>query len=103
MAVGRPAAASGRLDRGIIVVSSVVVIGAFMSILDTTIVNVALATLSRELGSPLHTIQWVATGYLSALLLLTDVTAVHDGWDTGEPRPIRRATPDELRARHHSV
>jgi hypothetical protein len=32
---------SGRLARGIIVVSAVVVIGAFMSILDMTIVNVA--------------------------------------------------------------
>jgi hypothetical protein len=35
-----------RLDRSILIISSVVVIGAIMSILDTTIVNVALATLS---------------------------------------------------------
>jgi EmrB/QacA subfamily drug resistance transporter len=65
-----------RLDRGIIVVSAVVVIGAFMSILDTTIVNVALASLSRELHSPLHTIQWVATGYLVALAVVIPMT----GW-----------------------
>ena len=57
-------------------VSAVVVIGAFMSILDTTIVNVALATLSRELRSPLHTIQWVATGYLVALAVVIPMT----GW-----------------------
>src|SRR6201994_3708819 len=67
---------SARLDRGIIVVSAVVVIGAFMSILDTTIVNVALATLSRELHSPLHTIQWVVTGYLVALAAVIPMT----GW-----------------------
>jgi carbamate kinase len=27
------------------------------------------------------------------------VTAVQDGWNTDAPQPIRRATPDELRAR----
>jgi hypothetical protein len=40
-----------KLDREIVVVASVVVIGAIMSILDTTIVNVALATLGRNLRS----------------------------------------------------
>lgn len=33
-----------------------------------------------------------------ALLLLTDVDAVHEGWGTPDARPIRRATPTELRA-----
>jgi carbamate kinase len=32
-----------------------------------------------------------------ALLLLTDVAAVQDGYGTPQARPIRRATPDELR------
>jgi carbamate kinase len=34
-----------------------------------------------------------------ALLLLTDVAAVQDGYGTPHARPIRRATPAELRAR----
>jgi len=34
-----------------------------------------------------------------ALLLLTDVSAVQDGYGTPQARPIRRATPAELRAR----
>jgi carbamate kinase len=34
-----------------------------------------------------------------ALLLLTDVDAVIDGYGTPSARPIRRATPAELRAR----
>jgi carbamate kinase len=34
-----------------------------------------------------------------ALLLLTDVEAVQDGFGTPQARPIRRATPAELRAR----
>jgi hypothetical protein len=47
---------SDKLDREIIVISSVVVIGAIMSILDTTIVNVALATLGHQLHASLSTI-----------------------------------------------
>ena len=66
----------GKLDRGVLVISSVVVLGSCMSILDSTIVNVALASLSRELHSPLHTIQWVATGYLVALAVVIPLT----GW-----------------------
>jgi EmrB/QacA subfamily drug resistance transporter len=65
-----------KLDRGIIVVALVVVIGAVMSILDTTIVNVALATLGHDLHAPLSTIQWVATGYLVALAMVIPMT----GW-----------------------
>lgn len=54
-------------DRRLIQISAVVVLGIIMSILDTTIVNVALDTLSREFDSNLTDIQWVATGYLLAL------------------------------------
>jgi EmrB/QacA subfamily drug resistance transporter len=67
---------SDKLDRQLIVIASVVVVGAIMSILDTTIVNVALATLSRELHAPLSTIQWVSTGYLVALATVIPMT----GW-----------------------
>jgi EmrB/QacA subfamily drug resistance transporter len=67
---------SGKLDREVYVVAVVVVIGVIMSILDTTIVNVALETLSRELHSPLSTIQWVSTGYLLALASVIPLT----GW-----------------------
>lgn len=45
------------LSREVKVVAAVVVLGVVMSILDTTIVNVALDTLSRDLQSPLSTIQ----------------------------------------------
>ena len=48
-------------------VATVVVLGAFLTILDTTVVNVAVETLARELAAPLATIQWVATAYLLAL------------------------------------
>ncbi len=54
----------------------VVVLGAIMSILDTTIVNVAIDTLAKAFDSPLSTIQWVSTGYLLALAMVIPLT----GW-----------------------
>src|SRR4051812_5002603 len=67
---------SDKLDREVYVVASVVVVGVIMSILDTTIVNVALRTLSRELHASLDTVQWVSTGYLLALATVIPLT----GW-----------------------
>src|SRR6201989_77888 len=64
------------LDRALWRLASVVVLGTIMSILDTTIVNVAIDTLGRELHSSLSTIQWVATGYLLALATVIPLT----GW-----------------------
>ena len=37
--------------------------------------------------------------HADALLLLTDVAAVQDGYGTPQARPIRHATPEQLRAR----
>jgi EmrB/QacA subfamily drug resistance transporter len=59
-------------------IAIVVILGAIMSVLDTTIVNVALESLSRELATPLDQIQWVVTGYLLALAAVIPVT----GWAT---------------------
>ena len=42
-------------------------IGAIMSILDTTIVNVAIDRLAIDFNASLTTIQWVVTGYTLAL------------------------------------
>jgi EmrB/QacA subfamily drug resistance transporter len=47
--------------------AAVVVLGIIMSILDTTIVIVAIDTLGREFSTTLSAIQWVSTGYLLAL------------------------------------
>jgi EmrB/QacA subfamily drug resistance transporter len=64
------------LDRETLVVAGVVILGAIMSILDATIVNVALDALSRDLSSPLATIQWVTTGYLLSLAIVIPLA----GW-----------------------
>ncbi|HEY2160987.1 MAG TPA: DHA2 family efflux MFS transporter permease subunit [Solirubrobacteraceae bacterium] len=70
------AEAIDRIDARVWRISMVVLIGSLMSILDTTIVNVALATLSRDLHSTISQIQWVVTGYLLALAAVIPVT----GW-----------------------
>jgi EmrB/QacA subfamily drug resistance transporter len=49
------------------VVAVVFVLGFFMEILDTTIVNVALPTLSEEFGVGASSIEWVVVGYLLSL------------------------------------
>src|SRR5438270_4871414 len=70
------AAASDRIGPHVWLISAVVILGSAMSILDTTIVNVALATLGRELHSPISQIQWVVTGYMLALAAVIPLT----GW-----------------------
>jgi EmrB/QacA subfamily drug resistance transporter len=65
-----------RIDSHVWRIASVVILGSIMSILDTTIVNVALETLGRELHSTLADIQWVITGYMLALAAVIPVT----GW-----------------------
>jgi EmrB/QacA subfamily drug resistance transporter len=75
-ATAAPNADDGKLDRGLLLVASVVVLGAIMSILDTTVVNVAITTLARDFDTPLSTIQWVATGYTLALATVIPLT----GW-----------------------
>ena len=52
------------------------IIGSIMSILDTTIVNVALDTLGRDLHATITDIQWVVTGYMLSLAAVIPVT----GW-----------------------
>ncbi len=65
-----------KIERHVWVISGVVILGMIMSILDTTIVNVALDTLSKDLHSSISEVQWVVTGYLLALAAVMPVT----GW-----------------------
>jgi EmrB/QacA subfamily drug resistance transporter len=44
-----------------------VVFGALMSMVDTTIVNIAIRTLALRMHTDLPSVQWVVTGYLLAL------------------------------------
>ena len=57
-------------------VAGVVVLGVVMSILDTTVVNVAVNTLAARFHTTLTTIQWVATGYTLSLATVIPLS----GW-----------------------
>jgi EmrB/QacA subfamily drug resistance transporter len=57
-------------------ISSVAVLGAFVSQMDATVVNVSLSSLALELHTTLSHIQWVTSGYLLALALTLPLS----GW-----------------------
>jgi EmrB/QacA subfamily drug resistance transporter len=71
-----PAASAPRIEPHVLRVAVVIILGAIMSVLDTTIVNVALHDLSGDLHASLGQIQWVITGYLLSLAAVIPVT----GW-----------------------
>jgi EmrB/QacA subfamily drug resistance transporter len=65
-----------RIDPLVWKIAAVVMLGPLMTTLDSTVVNVSLAALGRELHSPLATIQWVTSGYLLSLALMLPLS----GW-----------------------
>jgi EmrB/QacA subfamily drug resistance transporter len=73
---GPAAPASDKLDRGLMLIAACCILGAVMSILDVTVVNVALPALAADFDVSLTTVQWVATGYTLALATVIPLT----GW-----------------------
>ncbi|MBX3581583.1 MAG: DHA2 family efflux MFS transporter permease subunit [Rhizobiaceae bacterium] len=60
--------------RGLITVS--IMLATIMQVLDTTIANVALPSMTGDLGASADTINWVLTSYIVAAAIMTPVT----GW-----------------------
>src|SRR6266581_8383538 len=56
------------------VVAIVIIFGIFMSVLDTTIVNIAIPRLQTAFGASLDNVQWVATAYTLAQGVATPLT-----------------------------
>ncbi len=69
-------AADDKLDKGVLKIAGVVVIGAIMSILDVTVVSIALPTFMRVFSAQYSTVAWTMTGYTLALAAVIPVT----GW-----------------------
>ena len=67
------------MTREIMTLAVVVVLGSIMTILDATIVNVALPTLGRDLHASISVIQWVPTAYLLTFASVIPLT----GWISG--------------------
>jgi EmrB/QacA subfamily drug resistance transporter len=72
VAVARPA--SGGRNTWLVPML-VLVGGMFMSVLDTSIVNVALPTMARDFGVTTDDIEWVATAYTLALGVIVPLSA----------------------------
>jgi EmrB/QacA subfamily drug resistance transporter len=68
--------ATDRIEPWVWRIAGIVILGSMMSILDTTIVNVALDRLGRELHTSIANIQWVVTGYLLSLAAVIPIS----GW-----------------------
>lgn len=65
------------LDAEVLTIAGVVVLGSIMSILDITVVNVALPTFMEDLGVELlSTVTWTVTAYTLALAAVIPIT----GW-----------------------
>jgi EmrB/QacA subfamily drug resistance transporter len=56
-----------KLDPALVKTALIIIVGGLAVVFDTTIVSVALHTLSVKLDTPVSTVQWVSTGYLLAL------------------------------------
>ncbi|WP_040165493.1 DHA2 family efflux MFS transporter permease subunit [Microbacterium gorillae] len=69
-------AADDALDPQTRRIIAVLVFGGIAGILDTTVVTIALHSLSVDLHSPIHEIQWVSTAYLLALVAVIPLA----GW-----------------------
>jgi DHA2 family multidrug resistance protein len=69
---------SRRADPPIGMVTLTVMLGLSMAIIDTTIVNVALANMAGNLGATVDQIAWVATGYILANVVVMPL----NGWLT---------------------
>jgi len=54
----------------------VLIFGMFMSVLDTSIVNVAIPTIQKDFGAATKDIQWIATAYTLALGVIVPLS----GW-----------------------
>ena len=64
------------LSREILVLAGVVILGTIMTVLDLTVVNVAIPTLASDLGASIPAIGWVMTGYMLAFATVIPLT----GW-----------------------
>ncbi|MEV6346187.1 DHA2 family efflux MFS transporter permease subunit [Actinoplanes sp. NPDC051851] len=69
-------AAPAKLDAAVLKIAGVVVLGAIMSILDVTVVSVALPTFQTEFGASYAQVAWTMTGYTLALATVIPLT----GW-----------------------
>lgn len=67
-----------KIKRGPIVAA--LIIGAFVSILNETLLNIAFPDLMKDFGISTSTVQWLATAYMLVVGILVPVTALLQQW-----------------------
>ncbi|MFD2765343.1 DHA2 family efflux MFS transporter permease subunit [Micromonospora eburnea] len=72
----QPVATSNKLDAAVLKVAGVVVLGAIMSILDVTVVSVAIPTFMQDFDASYARVAWTMTGYTLALATVIPLS----GW-----------------------
>ncbi|MDT0202345.1 DHA2 family efflux MFS transporter permease subunit [Nocardioides sp. AE5] len=72
----QPATDDDKLDKSVLIIAGVVVLGGIMSILDITVVSVALETFQNEFRATSAEVAWTMTGYTLALASVIPLT----GW-----------------------
>ena len=65
-----------KLDKSVLAIAWVLVFGAMAPMLDSTMVNIAIHSLSQDLHSSMSTVQWTITGYV----LATGIAVPFSGW-----------------------
>ncbi len=73
---GSPTTSDMKLDAGVLKIAGVVVLGAIMSILDITVVSVALPTFQSVFHTSYANVAWTMTGYTLALATVIPLS----GW-----------------------
>ncbi len=71
-----PQEGESHLDKSVLIVAGVVVLGAIMSILDITVVSVALETFQKDFNATSAQVAWTMTAYTLALASVIPLT----GW-----------------------
>lgn len=60
------------------ITTAILIVGVFMAILDTSVVNIAIPTMESAFGATTNQIQWVLTGYMLVIGVLVPIS----GWLT---------------------
>ncbi|MGW0899331.1 MFS transporter, partial [Streptomyces goshikiensis] len=76
MSTSTARAVEDRLDPALVRLGAVLVLGAVLAQLDTTIVGVGMGAMADGLGATVTTVQWVSTGYLLAVAFAAPLS----GW-----------------------
>ena len=68
-------ASSDEKQYNVVIISGVILLGAFLTFLNSTFMNVALPDIMKELNVSVSTVQWLSTGYMLATGIIVPFTA----------------------------